>query len=211
MHEVIDSMEDDLRSFVVDGLKKNKIPGCSIGIVDKTGVIWSQGFGHTDKEQTRDVDPKTLFMIGSLSKAYTVTAYLRAVQKGLVALDDRLVDYYPEFSWKTRFGEEEREKITFRHLLTHWAGFQHNSHLNRHDGSAIPFSEYIAGISDTWQKYPVGARFSYSNIGFDLAAYTIERITGSRFEDFVRDEVYKPLGMKHSAVNGAEVLSGENL
>jgi len=210
MASIAESMDKDVARFVHAKLEERKIPGCSIAVVDKTGTVWSQGFGHIDQEKTRAVDPETLFMIGSLSKAYTVTAYFRAIQKGLVSLDDRLVEYYPKFSWKTRFGEEERKKITFRHLLTHWAGFQHNSFLYDKDGRGVSFYDYISGIANTWQKYPVGTRFSYSNVGFDIAAYAIEKITGSKFEDFMREEVYRPLGMNRSTVLGTEALADEN-
>ncbi|NHJ14158.1 MAG: serine hydrolase [Candidatus Thorarchaeota archaeon] len=211
MSDVAKAMEKDAAWYIVASLDKYKIPGCSIAVVDKAGPIWSRGFGHIDREETKEVDPETLFMIGSLSKAYTVTAYLRAMQKGLLSLDDLLVDYYPEFSWRTRYGDEERKRITFRHLLTHWAGFQHNAKLYDAKGKAISFSDYISGIANMWQKYPVGSRFSYSNIGFDLAAYTIERITGSKFENFMKKEVYQPLGMTRSTVLGTEALAGENM
>jgi CubicO group peptidase (beta-lactamase class C family) len=210
MLDVVESFENDVTPYVLSNLEECGIPGCSIGVVGRNGLIWSKGFGHIDRKKNRKVDTETLFMIGSLSKAYTVTAYLRAVQKGLVSLDDCLVDYYQDFSWNTRFGEEERKKITFRHLLTHWAGFQHNSKLYNAEGQAISFNEYISEIANSWQKYPVGTRFSYSNVGFDLAAHAIERITESKFEDFMQEEVYKPLGMNRSTVSGAEALAGRN-
>jgi CubicO group peptidase (beta-lactamase class C family) len=191
-------------------LQETGILGVSIAIVGKDGPIWLKGFGYTDQSKKHEVNPETLFMIGSLSKIYTVTLFLRLMQKGIVHLDDKLIKHYPEFTWKTRFSEDERAKITFRHILTHYAGFQHNGKLYKEDSTANSFEDYISNISETWQKYPVGTRFSYSNIGYDLVAYVLEKITGRNFEELMREEVYSPLGMDYSSTNASAVLGLDN-
>ena len=201
---------EEICDEISENLEKNNIPGLSISVVDKDGTVWSRGFGHTDTTKKKDVNTETLFMIGSLSKAYTVTAFLRAVQKGLVKLDDPIINYYPEFSWNTRFGAEEREKITFRHLLTHWGGFQHNIDLFKEDGSYCTFEEYMDRINKSWQKYPVETRFSYSNVGFDLAAFILGKIAGMSFAEFMEQEVYAPLGMNRSFVLAEDALNDDN-
>jgi len=201
---------DEISGEISESLGKNNIPGLSISIVDKDGIVWSQGFGHTDTTKKNEVNTDTLFMIGSLSKAYTVTAFLRAVQMELISLDDPIIKYYPEFKWNTRFGKEEREKLTFRHLLTHWGGLQHNADLYKEDGSYCDFEEYMARIKKSWQKYPVETRFSYSNVGFDLAAYILGKISGMSFAEFMKKEVYTPLGMKRSYVQPEEALKDDN-
>lgn len=203
-------LTDELDQRIPKTMRELEIEGFSVAIVGKTGKLWSKGFGRADQKGT-PVSSKTLFMIGSLSKAYTVTAFLRAVREGLVSLDDRLIDVYPEFNWKSRFGEAEREKITFRHLLTHWAGFQHNLDLIDPKGGYVGFSEYMERIGKRWQKYPVGTRFSYSNIGFDVAAGALEKITGISFEDWMRQQVYEPLGMTRSTTDAAKALDGQDV
>jgi len=201
---------DEISNEISESLEKNNIPGFSISVVDKDGTVWSHGFGHTDTTKKNEVNTETLFMIGSLSKAYTVTAFLRAVQMGLVTLDDPIIKYYPEFSWNTRFGKEEREKLTFRHLLTHRGGFQHNANLYKEDGTYCNFEEYMARIKKSWQKYPVETRFSYSNVGFDLAGYILGKISGMSFAEFMKKEVYIPLGMKRSYVEPEQALRADN-
>ena len=209
-NEEFDVLFAEISEEISESLGKYNIPGLSISVVDNDGPVWSKGFGHTDTTKEKSVDTDTMFMIGSLSKAYTVTAFLRAVQKGMVKLDDPIINYYPEFSWNTRFGEEEREKLTFRHLLTHWGGFQHNVDLFNEDGSYCDFEEYMERIKDSWQKYPVETRFSYSNVGFDLASYILGKIAGMSFAEFMRQEVYEPLGMTRSFVLAEEALLDEN-
>jgi len=201
---------DELQTHVHEWMNEYKINGLTMAVTGKTGTLWSQGFGYADHAENH-VSSQTLFMIGSLSKAYTVTAFLRAVQAAMVGLDDRLIDFYPEFNWKTKYGEEQREKITFRHLLTHWAGLQHNAYLRLPEGGCCDFNEYMRRVNEMWQKYPVGSRFSYSNIGFDLVAEALQRITGQSFDDWMREQVYTPLGMTRSTTIASEALRGEDV
>ena len=121
----LEELKTEITKDIKDGLKNFKIPGATIAIVEKDEILWSEGFGYTDNSQSKKVNSDTLFMIGSLSKAYTVTAFLKAMQKGKINLDDPLRKHYPEFTMNMRFGDNELDKITFRHLLTHRAGFQH--------------------------------------------------------------------------------------
>jgi len=205
----ISPLIDDLETKIPEWREKHKIDGYTVAITGTSGKLWSQGYGIADHEET-PVTSNTLFMIGSISKAYTATAFLRAVQAGLVELDDRLIDYYPEFNWKTRFGGEQREKITFRHLLTHWAGLQHNCDTRLPDGGFCSYEEYMRRVKGTWQKYPVGARFSYSNIGYDLVAAALQEITVQSWEQWMKTQVYMPLGMNHSTTDAWAALQDRN-
>ncbi len=210
--ENIQELKKEITEDIEEGLEKYKIPGISIAIVDKEGILWSEGFGYTDNSKKTKVTADTLFMIGSLSKAYTVTAFLRAMQKGKIDLDDPLRKHYSEFTLNTRFGEDELDKITFRQMLTHWAGFQHNTFLAKpNQKEYYSFEEYVKEISNSWQKYLVGSRISYSNAGFDLVAYVLQKISGKTFADYMKEEVYQPLGMSNSLVNPADALKTNNV
>jgi len=203
----ISPLIDDLQIKIPEWKKQHKIDGFTIAIAGTKGNLWSKGYGYADHNET-PVTSRTLFMIGSLSKAYTVTAFLRASQAGLVHLDDRLIDHYHSFNWKTRYGKDQHEKITFRHLLTHWAGFQHNCDTRLPSGGFCSFDEYINRVKGIWQKYPVGTRFSYSNIGYDLVAAALQEITGQSFEDWMKTQVYEPLGMNRSTTDPWAALQG---
>ncbi len=210
--ENVEELKKEITKDIEEGLEQYKIPGISIAIVDKEGILWSEGFGYTDNSKKTKVTADTLFMIGSLSKAYTVTAFLRAMQKGKINLDDPLRKHYPEFTMNTRFGEDELDKITFRQMLTHWAGFQHNTFFAKpNQEKNYSFEEYIKEISNSWQKYPSGSRISYSNAGFDLVAYVLQKISGKTFADFMKEEIYQPLRMSNSQVNPADALKTNNV
>jgi CubicO group peptidase (beta-lactamase class C family) len=206
----VSPLVSELESMIPKSMAENKINGYSLALVGSSGLLWSKGYGYAD-HALNPVFSSTRFMIGSLSKAYTVTAFLRAVQAGLVELDDRLIDYYPEFDWKTRIGGDQREKVTFRHLLTHWAGLQHNADVRLSTGGYCDYPEYMARVKHMWQKYPVGTRFSYSNIGYDLVAAALPDITGMSFEDWIREQVHEPLGMNKSTTSATKALKGSDV
>src|SRR5262245_34997911 len=94
------------------------VPGLAIALVDGDKLVWAEGFGYTDRTNQTKVTADTLFCLMSISKTYTATGFLVAVQKGLMKLDDPLKKYYPQFTVKSRFGADEANRITFRHLLS---------------------------------------------------------------------------------------------
>ena len=104
--EVIESLRND----IIQTLKKENIPGLAISIVNKEGTIWSECFGYTYVKKTRKVDTDAIFSIQSMGKTITATAFLLAVQGGLINLDDKLLDYYHEFCVNSRFEENEEKK-----------------------------------------------------------------------------------------------------
>ncbi|MHA1446119.1 MAG: serine hydrolase domain-containing protein [Candidatus Heimdallarchaeaceae archaeon] len=211
--ENLSTLINEIKDDITAGMKKYNIPGMSVALISKDGIVWAEGFGFIDRNKTREVDSNTLFWIGSLAKAYTATAFLLAVQDGLVSLDDPLIEYYPEFNWNTKFGDKEREKITLRHLLTHRSGLQHFTQTTEPGAEELfSFEKYISKINDSWQKFPVGERhsYSYSNAGYDLIPFVLQRITGMKFSDYVKKKIYEPLGMSRSIIGTVNVLGNAN-
>lgn len=190
----IDTIKEKLKKDIRNAMKEQKILGFAISLVDKTGILWSEGFGYTDHTKTRRVDADTLFSIQSTGKTITATAFLRAVQKGLINLDDTLITYYPDFTVNHRFDSDEVSKITFRHLLSHRSGLPHEAPVgSNYDDGDCTFEEHIQSIAETWLLFPVGSKYSYSNLGMDLVAYTLQLISGNSFPDYIKKEVADPL------------------
>jgi CubicO group peptidase (beta-lactamase class C family) len=186
----------DLRMRIADEMLKRGIPGLAIALVAESNILWVEGFGSTDLAGTDPVTADTLFSIQSAGKTYTATAFLMAASRGLVGLDEPLRSVLPEFRVRSRWGDRELDRITFRHLLSHRSGLGHEAPVgSNYDHRACTFEEHIASIADTWLKFPVGARTSYSNLGMDLVAHALARLTGKSFPDFMRDELFGPLGM----------------
>lgn len=177
-------------------------PGVAIAVVDRERVLWSETFGETEKGTGIPVDSRTVFSIGSITKTVTSTAVMIAVQEGLVDLDTPITAYLPDFSVNSRWEEHPEQRITLRLLLNHTAGFTHEAPVGNNFNPASPsWQDHIESISSTWLKFPVGERYSYSNLGIEVAAYIVQETSGQPFEVFVRDRLFEPLEMQSSFVN----------
>ncbi|NHJ47502.1 MAG: beta-lactamase family protein [Asgard group archaeon] len=198
--EIIEELRKEIKNILIN----DNIPGLAISIVDNKETLWLECFGYSDPKSKTKVTPDTIFSIQSIGKTFTAIGFMRAVSKGMISLDDKLINYYPDFTVNSRYGDPEIEKITFRHLLAHYAGFTHRTKIGgEYDQSTPTFEEYNRSISDTWLKYPVGDRYLYSNLGMSLVAYALEKISNMSFPDFIRKEICDPLNI-HSLAYGKE-------
>jgi CubicO group peptidase (beta-lactamase class C family) len=188
------------------------ITGASIALVDGDNIVWSAGFGYTNRSLKVKVTGDTLFHVGSISKSFTALGVLKAVDKNLIALDAPLKKYLPWFSVNSRFGASEVERITVRHLLAHHSGLGTWSPLGNPSDTAYhtrTFEEVVRSTTGSWLKGRVGERFEYSNQGIDLAGYALAVVSGEPFEAFMREEILVPLGMTTSTFNQPEATAKE--
>jgi CubicO group peptidase (beta-lactamase class C family) len=193
---------DESQQSIAEIMTEDKIPGLSIALVDREDLVWTAGFGYTDYDLKTPVTPDTIFSIQSMSKTLTTTLVMFAVQEGLVDLDTPISEYLSDFKVKSRFEENPQDKITLRHLCSHTAGFVHEAPVgNNYERKSPSFEAHIQSISDTWLRFPVGAKYSYSNLGIDLAAYILQIRSGRSFAEYMRYKLFDPLDMSNSFVD----------
>ncbi len=194
------------REVIPQRMQQENVAGLAVVVVDEHSILWAEGFGYTDWDRKIPVTPSTLFSIQSMSKSFTASAAMLAVQDGLVDLDEPISTYLPDFHVNSIFEEHPEQKITLRMLLSHTAGFTHEApYGNNYDHPAYSFEKHIASISDTWLKFPVGTRYSYSNLGIDLAGYILQVRSGMPFTQYVQEKVLDPLGMKDSTLDVSRI------
>jgi CubicO group peptidase (beta-lactamase class C family) len=186
------------RKNVVDSMTSEDIPGAAVCLIHE-GKAWIEGFGVTDRISNRRVSAETIFSIQSTSKNITATAIMLAVQRGLLELDQPITAYLPDFTVQDRFEPVPQQKMTLRHLLSHRAGFTHEAPIGNNYEPAFPdFEAHVRSISQTWLRYPVGDRYRYSNLGFDLAGYILQIRSGMPFAEWLQTMLFEPLGMSDS-------------
>src|SRR6266511_5397863 len=206
--DAIADIIEQYRQEIPQRMQQENVPGLAIAVVDDQNILWAEGFGYTDWNRRTPVTPDTLFSIQSMSKSFTATAAMFAAQDGLVDLDEPITTYLPDFHVNSIFEEHPEQKITMRMLLSHTAGFIHEaSYGSSYDHPAYSFEKHIASISDTWLKFPVGTRYSYSNLGIDLAGYILQVRSGMPFIQYVQEKVLDPLGMKDSTLDVNRIRS----
>ena len=200
-----------LKESMAKCMADHQTSGLAISLVTKEHVVLEEVLGYLDREKTRPVDSDTLFSIQSTTKLITALAFMMAVQDGVVSLDDKLITYYPKFKVRSRWGDSEGDRITFRHLLTHQSGLPQFTRVGGcFDDSPHTFEEHVESIIGTWLQAPVGQRFNYSNIGFDLVAYTLQEITGKYYPDYVREKLAQPLGITSLTYGSTEISKNPN-
>jgi len=134
-----------------------------------------------------------MFLVASITKPVVAMAALQLVERGLLTLSDKVIDYVPEF------GRHGKNGVRVRHLLTHTSGLPDmlpdNIDLRRRHA---PLSEFVAGTCETTLDFAPGSNVRYQSMGFAVLGEIISRITGQPCANFVRTEIFQPLGMVDS-------------
>ncbi len=180
-------------TFVTKTMEEWKVPGLGISIVKDGKVIFSKGFGFRDVKKGLKVTPKTLFAIGSCSKAFTAATMGILVDEGKLDWDKPVREYLPSFKLKDPFATEG---MTPRDLVCHRSG------LPRHDlmwyGSSATRKELFDRLQYLEASKDFRTTFQYQNLMFMTAGYMVGRIAGTTWEKFVQDRIFGPLGMNDS-------------
>ena len=199
------------RQLIPQLMAEQNVPGLAVAVVDDARVLWVEGFGFTDDDHKVPITPSTIFSVQSISKNFTAAAVLLAVQDGLLDLDAPITTYVPDFTVHSIFEEHPERKITLRMLLSHTAGFTHESPIgNNMDLGPVAFEDHIKSISDTWLRFPVGTGYAYSNLGISLAGYILQKVSGVPFEKYVEEKLLDPIGMLDSSFDMEQIRVNPN-
>ncbi len=193
---------EDLRAQVTRLIQETHVPGVVVGIFHD-GEVRAEGFGVTDLEHPLAMTDQTLFQIGSITKTFVSTLVLRLVGQGQLDLDAPVQRYAPDFKVKD---PQVSRQVTVRHLLTHVGGWDGDLFADTGAGDDA-LTRYVPLMADREQVSPLGELFSYNNAGFSLAGYLIERITGKSFPAVLQESVLGPLGLEHSFLAAADVIT----
>jgi len=187
--------ETFLDALIPSQLRNRNIAGAVVSVVKDGQVLFQKGYGYADVEEKKPVLPdQTLFRPGSISKLFTATAVMQLVEQGKLDLDRDINDYLDFAIPKTY-----PEPITLRQLLTHTGGFEEilKNLFVAHQSDIKPLRTYLVNEMPA-RIFAPGKIPSYSNYGFTLAGYIVERVSGEKFERYVESHILKPLGMNHS-------------
>ena len=194
----------DIDKILGDYARSVHAPGAAWGIVID-GELAHQGvMGVRDVAAKAPVDADTVFRIASMTKSFTAMSILKLRDAGKLSLDDPAEKYVPELK-NLRYPTTDSPRITIRHLLTHSEGFpednpwgdqqlsESEAELSRMLREGIPFSN------------APGIAYEYSNYGFAILGRIVSRVSGQAYDDYVTDNVLKPLGMTSTTLHPSKV------
>ena len=187
--------ETFLDALIPSQLQNRNIAGAVVSVVKDGQVLFQKGYGYADVEAKQTVLPdQALFRPGSISKLFTATAVMQLVEQGKLDLD-RDVNGYLDFAIPKTYSDP----VTLRQLLTHTAGFEETlkNLFVAHESDIKPLRTYLVNQMPA-RIFPPGKVPSYSNYGFTLAGYIVERASGEKFERYVDNHILKPLRMTNS-------------
>jgi CubicO group peptidase (beta-lactamase class C family) len=185
--------------FAEKAMAEWRVPGMAVGIVKNGEVVYMKGFGYRDLEKRLPVTTKTLFAIGSSTKAFTATALGMLVDDGKLDLDTPVVEYLPDFRL---YDDYATLHTTSRDLLCHRTG------MPGYDPIWIltraSRDEYCHRLRYLKPNANFRDVFQYNNYMYMVAGILVGRLSGCSWEEFIADRIFKPLGMAHSNFHVAE-------
>src|SRR6478672_85088 len=194
---------------VIDALyqqqaQKNHFPGMVYGVMVDGKLVYTGSYGYTNIEKKIPASNTSCFRIASMSKSFTAMAILQLRDAGKLSLDDAAWKYIPEMK-NIKYLTADAPAITIRHLLTHAAGFpEDNPWGDRQLADTDKDLLELIGKQLSFSN-PPGIAYEYSNLGFALLGKIITTVSGMRYQDYIKKNIWEPLGMKTTTNEYADV------
>jgi CubicO group peptidase (beta-lactamase class C family) len=186
---------------------KAKIPGLAVGIVIDGELVYAKAFGVRDTSSNAPVDVNTMFRIASMTKSFTAMAILQLRDAGKLSLDDPVERFIPELR-ALPYPTRDSAPITIRQLLTHTGGFpEDNPWADRQVAANDDYERLVKKDGISFSTAP-GVGFEYSNLGYSMLGQIIEKVSGTRFQDYLTANVLRPLGMTSTVCEEKDVPAG---
>jgi len=182
-------MDEVVQSYVSNG----QVTG-SVLVARGGDVLFSKGYGLANREWDIPNAPDTKFRIGSVTKQFTAAAILLLQERGKLKIDDPVKTHLPD-------APEAWDKITVFHLLTHTSGIPSFTSFSEYPQMRLidtPVEQVVAKFRDRPLEFEPGEKWAYSNSGYLLLGYLVEKVSGQSYAAFVQENIFTPLGMKDS-------------
>jgi CubicO group peptidase (beta-lactamase class C family) len=190
-------MEEVVQSYVSD----KQFMG-SVLVARGATIVLDKGYGFANLEWNVPNTPTTKFRLGSITKQFTAASILLLEERGKLKTDDPVKKYMPDApaAW---------DKVTLYNLLTHTSGIANfTSFPDYASMEAAPTTpeKLVARFRDKPLEFQPGEEWKYSNSGYVLLGYLIEKISGQTYEQFVQENIFTPLGMKDSGYDSNRIV-----
>ncbi len=183
-----------------------EVPGLALAIVKDDAVVLAKGYGVRALGQPTPVDARTVFAVGSVTKAFTAAALGMLVDEGKIGWDDPVTEHLPDFQL---YDPYVTRAVTLRDLLTHRSG------LPRGDliwiGSDFDRAEILRRVRYLPPRWSFRSHYGYQNILYLAAGQVVAAVTGRSWDAFVRERIFTPLGMTNSSTSVTALADAANV
>jgi N-acyl-D-amino-acid deacylase len=209
---------EPLDGAVLAVMDRHGIPGAALAIAKEGRLVYAKGFGWADLGDATAVGPLTLFGLASLSKPLTALAILLLIEQGQLGLDDRAFDILKHLQPPRGARVDPRlSKITVRQLLNHSGGWDRgisgdptnwSPQIARALNVPLPITEeqFTSFMMTVPLDFDPGTQAHYSNVGYILLGQIVAKVSGQRYEEYVRRNVLAPAGVRRALLNAGNRL-----
>lgn len=193
------ALDDDkvaqIDQFITTEMANRHIAGLSAAVISRGQIRYASGYGLADIAKRKSVDSDTRFLVASITKMFTAVGIMQLVDNDKVQLDATVETYVPDLppSWRP---------VTVRQLLNHTSGINNfTSHDTppcgpvKKDEAKYEQQDVIAEVSCLPLDFPPGTNSAYSDTGYFVLGLLIERVSGLSYENYLRQRIFKPIGM----------------
>lgn len=198
---------DSLDAYVEKALTTWQIPGAAVSVVKDGEIVVMKGYGVRQIGKDNKVDENTLFMIGSNTKAFTGTALALLEHDGKCSLNDNVQKYLPDFTMKDPWVAKE---LNLTDIVSHRMGMETFQGDFMYWTSDLTMDEVIQKFSKLTPMYSFRSKWGYTNAGYNIAAKVIEKLSGKKWEEFIKERILDPLGMNRTLALSGELIAAEN-
>ena len=218
-------------SYAIDYLDKQierhmrnfDLPSVLIAVIDDQNVVWHKAFGFADVENNIPATLDSVYKIGSITKVFAGIEIMRLYEDGLLDLDAPLTAYLPDFTIKSNpvySNPGYSDSITIRSILAHRSGLPRNGALQGWHWEVIPdvLKNQTESVADLYQAFPVGYRYKYSNLGYNILGRVIEVLRAvappasnapGALPYYIEEFLLDPIGMTDTGLGSRALLYGE--
>ncbi|MFC5449952.1 serine hydrolase domain-containing protein [Paenibacillus aestuarii] len=192
---IVESSQASMTKTIDQFLQSKQFNGTLL-VAQNGKIVMSKGYGESDFATHSKNNTDTIFRVGSITKQMTAVAIMQLAEKGKLSLDDKVSKFIPEF--------KEGGKITIRQLLSHTSGISDSIFAARVESAPFEYTspdELIKMYYDLKLDSEPGTKFGYSNIGYHMLGYIIQKTSHTSWDNYLTENIFKPLKMTRTGID----------
>jgi CubicO group peptidase (beta-lactamase class C family) len=191
--KTVEQLSLEFDKIMSEQFKTNET-GATVLVARKGQIIYKKAFGMANLELNVPMQVDNVFWLASMGKQFTAVAILQLMEQGKLNVQDEITKFIPDYP-------TQGNKITIEHLLTHTSGIHNFSGMKDPEKKLVldcTPNEVIDFFKNLPMRFTPGTKWEYSNSGYFLLGYIIEKITGKPYAEYLEENIFKPLGMTNS-------------
>jgi CubicO group peptidase (beta-lactamase class C family) len=196
-----DAQSEAIQGLLDDACRISGVPGMSLSVLAEDEVFYFSS-GYADSEKGLSASENTLYELASVSKAFTGMGILLLEEKGLLSMTDNVQKYLPWFTVKYQGKPVDMQNLTLNHFLHHTSGLTNSRHTQYIPQGTTPdmLQKTVGMLVDAELAFPPGEQYRYGTVNYDVLGLVIEIVSGQSYEDYMREQVFQPLGLHQTYV-----------